>query len=313
MLDAVLATVPVSAVIVTRNRPHIIGGAVASVLANDFPCFDLTVVDQSGGNDTAEVLRPIAEADGRLHYFHVDQVGVSRACNTAIRNSSGEILAFTDDDCRVPADWLRSIVGIFAADAAAEMIFGNVLAPLGPRRAGITPQMRVVTPERMTWDSRLRYGCKLFGGMGANFAARRRLLDRIGGFDEVLGPGAPLVSGQDFDLAYRAICAGAVVLRRPDVQVVHQYGTRPVDEWPARLRDYALGDAALYCKHVRAGDTFALLLLARWLTHQVGRPAIKALVRGAPFSLQYLTSFYRGARRSFQFAVDPKTRMYLTP
>lgn len=302
----------VSAVIVTRNRPQIISEAVTSVLANDYPQFDLTIVDQSSSDATAAALRPIGESDSRLRYLHVDEVGVSRACNTAIRNSGGDILAFTDDDCLVPTDWLRSIVAIFAADPEAGMLFGNVLAPQGSRRAGITPQMRVVQVERMSWSSRLRHGTKLFGGMGANFAVRRRLLDRIGGFDEVLGPGAPLVSGQDFDLAYRAICAGAVVLRTPDVQVIHQYGTRPADEWQTRLRDYALGDAALYCKHVRAGDAFAMLLLARWLTHQVARPAVKAVVRGAPFSLSYLASFLHGIRHSLEFKVNAGTRLYMT-
>ena len=40
-------------------------------------------------------------------------------------------------------------------------------------------------------------------GMGANFAARRGLMERVGGFDEILGGGGPLKSSQDFDLQYR--------------------------------------------------------------------------------------------------------------
>ena len=60
--------VHVSAVICTRNRDDKIGTAVASVLANDYPSFDLTIIDQS----TTEATRKVVEAidDPRLRYVH---------------------------------------------------------------------------------------------------------------------------------------------------------------------------------------------------------------------------------------------------
>ena len=48
---------PVSAVICTRNRPDLIGTAVASVLANTYPTFDLLVVDQSTDGRTGDIVR----------------------------------------------------------------------------------------------------------------------------------------------------------------------------------------------------------------------------------------------------------------
>src|SRR5689334_4368079 len=96
----------VSAVICTRNRPDKIGQAVASVLASDYGRFDLTVIDQSTSDATQRVLDDVAQRDSRLRYLHVDQAGLSKAYNTAIGRTTGEILAFTDDDCIVPADWI---------------------------------------------------------------------------------------------------------------------------------------------------------------------------------------------------------------
>lgn len=79
------------------------------------------------------------------------------------------------------------------------------------------------------------------------------------------------------------------------------------------MRDYALGDAALYTKHVRSGDLFILLLLGRWLVHWVGRSAIKSAIHGARPNLSYLSSFFRGVRRSLRYRIDARTRLYVAP
>lgn len=117
-----------SAVICTMNRPDKIGTAVASVLASNHPSFDLTVIDQSTTDATAAVLRPVADDDPRLHYVHVDAPGLSRAYNTGVRRTTGEILAFTDDDCIVAESWLATIEQAFASDAEADLLYGQVQA-----------------------------------------------------------------------------------------------------------------------------------------------------------------------------------------
>src|SRR5437762_4081211 len=113
MPSTLTATPFVSAVICTRNRPDKIGNAVASVLASDYRSFELVVIDQSTTDATRTVLEPMAQNDPRLRYVHVDESGLSRAYNSAIRRTKGEIMAFTDDDCIVPATWLRAIVDAF--------------------------------------------------------------------------------------------------------------------------------------------------------------------------------------------------------
>jgi GT2 family glycosyltransferase len=145
--------------------------------------------------------------------------------------------------------------------------------------------------------------------MGANFALRRELLARIGGFDEILGGGGPLRSSQDFDLQYRAYLAGAVVLLRPEVSVDH-YGLRTAAEWPATLRAYGIGDAAFYLKHVRCGDPLATGLLARRIA-RIGARQLRHLVdRRRPSQAAYLRAYLEGARASLRYAIDRKTRLY---
>ena len=68
----------VSAVICTRNRPDMIRQAVTSVLANDHPDFDLTIIDQSTTDETRQAIADLIEGDPRLSYMHTTEAGLSR-------------------------------------------------------------------------------------------------------------------------------------------------------------------------------------------------------------------------------------------
>jgi glycosyltransferase involved in cell wall biosynthesis len=295
----------ISAVICTRNRPDKIGHAVASVLANDYADFDLTVIDQSTTDATEDLLAPIASEDVRLRYFHVHESGLSRAYNTAIAKTSGAIIAFTDDDCVVPSDWLASIAAAFRADPEGDLLYGRVV-PLVTEgdNAALTPYLHIAQPERLS----KRDGFKVFG-MGANFAARRRLFDAIGPFDEVLGGGGPLRSSQDYDLAYRTYRAGRVIILRPEVWLQHD-GRRERADWPTLLRNYGIGDGAFYSKHVRCGDVYALWLLTRQVVDKGGRRLVKRALGRVQGRDEYTRGVARGVRDGLKFEVRRDERLY---
>ncbi len=296
----------ISVVIPTRGRPDLIGRSVRAVLANDHPDFDVTVVDQSDDPATGEVVTEIARSDNRLRYVHTMPPGLSRAYNVGAQLTDGPILAFTDDDCVAARDWLSSIGHAFAAEADAEMLYGQVTLPTElAASAGEVPVLPISRAERIDRHS----GFRLYG-MGANYALRRSLLVRIGGFDEVLGGGGPLRSSQDFDLQYRAYLAGATVLLRPDVSVEH-YGLRTAAQWPATLRAYGIGDGAFYMKHVRCGDVRAASMLARRLTRTTARQLRHILDPRRPSQAPYLRAVLEGIRLSVRYPVDRPRRMYL--
>jgi glycosyltransferase involved in cell wall biosynthesis len=294
----------VAVVICTRNRPDKIGQAVTSVLANAHPNFDVTIVDQSTDDATEKVIRPLAEGDGRLRYFHVDEAGLSRAYNKGVRLTSGEIIAFTDDDCIVPADWLTTITTAFAADPEGDLLYGRVVPLAGEEQLGLTPYLDIAEPERLSRKD----GFKVFG-MGANFAARRRLFETIGGFDEVLGGGGPLRSSQDFDLAYRAYRAGRVILLRPEVWLEHD-GRREAVDWPALLRNYGVGDGAFYSKHVRCRDPYALWLLSKKLVIGGPRRLAKRVLGREHGRDEYTRGIVQGVRDGLKFDVRRDERLY---
>jgi GT2 family glycosyltransferase len=230
--------------------------------------------------------------------------GLSRAYNLAIASTTGSIIAFTDDDCLVPSDWIEKIVTAFEEQRDSELLYGQVLAAF-PENGGeaLTPQLHIDKPKRLDRAN----GFRVFG-MGANFAARRSLFTRAGMFDEMLGGGGPLKSSQDFDLAYRAYRRNAAILLRPEVIVRHD-GARKGEDWPALMRAYGFGDGAFYSKHVRCRDPFATWLAARNFGVNSARVVLRC-ARGRPIEIDYLLGFVQGVCRGLKFGVDRATLLY---
>jgi glycosyltransferase involved in cell wall biosynthesis len=301
-------TLHVSAVICTRNRPDLIGTAVCSVLGNTYPTFDLLIVDQSTDGRTGDIVRELAAQHPNLRYLHTDKAGLSRAYNIGIRETTGEVLAFTDDDCVAPAGWIDSVLAAFRAEPEAELLYGQVMLPAAlAEKADDVPTLAIGEPWRL---NRTRSPFQPYG-MGANFAARRSLFDRIGLFDEILGGGGALKSSQDFDLQYRAYVAGCTTAYRPEVQIDH-YGLRTPEQWPATDRAYGTGDGAFYCKHVRCGDAYALrLMVAQLVRHSIRELLHTSGIRPRYSRAGYLRGYLSGIVGSFGYHVDRQRRLYV--
>jgi glycosyltransferase involved in cell wall biosynthesis len=295
----------VSVVICTRNRPDKIGNAIESVLANTYPNFDLTIIDQSTNDETEATTRRAGERDGRIRYQRMSKSGLSRAYNLGIASTTGTIIAFTDDDCLVPSNWIEKIVTAFHEQGDGELMYGQVL-PAYPENDGetLTPLLRIEKPERLDRAN----GFRVFG-MGANFAARRSLFERAGTFDEMLGGGGPLKSSQDFDLAYRAYRCHAPILLRPEIVVRHD-GRREHEDWPALLRAYGFGDGAFYSKHVRCRDPYAAWLAAKNFAWTSAKFVAKRAIGRRPREFDYLSGFVQGVRGGLKFGVDRSRLLY---
>ena len=168
MSEPAAPTVTASVVICTRNRHDKIAAAVALALAQHHPSFDVTVIDQSTTDETERALQRFRD-DPKFRYVHVDVAGLSRAYNRGISLTTGEILAFTDDDCVVEPDWLDHIVAAFESEPDGELLYGHV-EPFGetPEEVAGTPTLAVEKPERLSKADGFRVFC-----MGANFAAVR--------------------------------------------------------------------------------------------------------------------------------------------
>ena len=92
-------TALVSVVMPAYNAEKYIRGAVASVLSQTYPSWELVIVDDCSSDDTPALLDSLAEVDKRVRVIHArENAGVAAARNAAIAAASGSHIAFLDSD-----------------------------------------------------------------------------------------------------------------------------------------------------------------------------------------------------------------------
>jgi glycosyltransferase involved in cell wall biosynthesis len=264
---------------------------------------ELIVVDQSDGAATEEVVA--ASTDPRIKYIRTSTRGVTSARNIGIESSSSEIVAFTDDDCRVTSDWVERLTHIFACDPEVAVVCGRVRVPEEIREQGFTENF---DPQVREWKRRF----PPFGNWGitANLAVRRSALARIGKFDPILGAGAPLRSGGEPDFLFRTLRDGFKMVHASEVVVDH-LGVRsnPADA-SKLIRGYGFGTGAAFFKHVRLGDAQGVRVYLSFLTGS-GRRVASNLLRGKrPLGLGYFVGFVWGTMNSYRYRIERTSQQY---
>ena len=105
----------VSILIPARNEEKSISGCVQSLLAQDYPSFEVMVLDDHSSDGTRAILEKIAISEPALRILsgepHADdQVGKNWACSQLARQAQGELLFFTDADTVARSDTLKTVV-----------------------------------------------------------------------------------------------------------------------------------------------------------------------------------------------------------
>jgi GT2 family glycosyltransferase len=299
--ETIEPTPRISVVITTRDRPADLARCLPTVLANDYPDFQVLVADQSTTDATAEVVHGLA--DTRLVLLRLPRPGKSRALNTAFRQAQGTLLALTDDDCTVPADWLSRGATTLCQEPRPALICGALLAIEFDVATELVPSFFPARYRRLRGIPLVpfRYiGKHQFWGPGANMFVWREDLKRLGGSDEWLGPGAPLRNVDDGDLVYRALRAGFTIAHAPDVTVLH-WGKRAGPNVKHLLASYAYGHGAFYMRNFRRGDRMAAYLLLQEVLWRGGH-TLWNLVRGRRLLWpRYIANMALGAMAALKY------------
>ncbi|MEI9941310.1 MAG: glycosyltransferase family A protein [Pseudomonadota bacterium] len=294
----------VSVVLATRNRGDHVVECVETILANS-GFVDLIVVDQSDGDETEKALGRIE--DQRLRYVRTATRGVTNGRNLGIELSQSDIIAFTDDDCRVAPDWVSSFTRVFETDEDVSVVCGRVRVPDELRSLGFAESFEPVIRE---WRGRF----PPFGqdwGITANLAMRRAVVARVGKFDPMLGAGAPLRSGEEPDFLFRVLREGLKVVNASEVVVAHLGVRAHGVESQKLIRGYGSGTGAALFKHVRLGDREALAVYLGFVGANLERVWKRARQGRRPDGLGYLLAFVSGSLTAYRYQVDATRRQYV--
>ncbi|RLL71281.1 glycosyltransferase [Paenirhodobacter hankyongi] len=184
----------VSVVMPMFNRAGIVGEAIASVLAQTYPSFELIVVDDGSSDDSVATVRGFDDPRIRLIELGENQ-GVTVARNTALRAAQGEIIAYLDSDNTWDDRFLAAHVGALLELPDADMIYSGVLLYSG----------QATEPYAIRYGHLHRALLENKNYIDNNIIVHRRaFLDRLGGFDEALRRYV------DWDLILRATELGRV-------------------------------------------------------------------------------------------------------
>ena len=274
---------------------------------------ELIVVDSASQTASADV----TAAEFGARYISDDVPGAGRARNLGWRAARHEIVAFVDDDIIVAPDWADALRAVFEARPGLAWVTGRVVPPAD--QAGSEHPIAVVdAPDPMDHQPRT----PRHEGISGNFAARRDALEPLGGFDELLGPGAHFKGGgDDFDLFDRLTAAGASGRYEPSVLAHH-------DQWRSkkeRLRvdlGYGVGSGARLAKLIRSDRVHARALARelfwRWGLKDLGRCIRNRYEYGALAALYRLFGMTRGLIEGLAIPVvdghfAPRRRRNVTP
>src|SRR6266536_2707926 len=259
---------PVSVVLCTRDRAEPLRAALTSLLALQYPRFEIVVVDNASATEApAGVVASIG--DPRVRLVKEPRPGLARARNRGILAASHDIVAFTDDAVVVDRWWLWGLIDGFAAGADVACVCGMVAS------AELRSFPQAYFDARVTWARRCSpriYSLStpprnqhLFPfqvgafGTGANFAVRRRAVATLGGFDEALGVGSQTRGGEDIDMFVRVLLAGHQLVYQPSALVWHRHRA-DMGSLHEQISGYGLGLGAWITKLMCDRQTARMVL-----------------------------------------------------
>jgi glycosyltransferase involved in cell wall biosynthesis len=202
------SNIEVSVVIPTRDRAPrleaLLGSLRRQTLGTDR--FEVIVVDDGSRDGTADLLAAESAAGALdLHTVRLDGAGPTAARNAGVAIARGPLIAFTDDDCVTEPQWLAA--GLEAWQGDPMRFVQGATAPIESERDRLGP--RSYSYEITEPDDDYQT-CNIF--------YPRALLDRLGGFDMGM---FRRFGGEDTDLGWRAVAAGAQPVFAPEARVNH--------------------------------------------------------------------------------------------
>jgi glycosyltransferase involved in cell wall biosynthesis len=296
----------ISALVCTYGRGRLVVETVSSILTNTHANFELVVVDQSKDNETLEALKRFG-TDSRLKYLKSTTIGKGDALNAGLDETKGSAIVITDDDCTVPPNWLETFASIFVTYPKVAVAFCCVEAGEHDRTAGFVPDF-VRTGDRMLTTM---HDARHVRGLGAGIAVRRDMIEGIGGFDPMLGPGSKFPDCDDRDIAIRALLAGYHVYETSTIAVKH-FGFRSWQQGPQLARRNFLGIGAAYSKLLKCGRIELMYIPAHEFIKYALWPPIRDLLHfRQPRGIVRITAFAEGFVDGLRTRVDKATMKFV--
>jgi len=202
------ASPAVSVVIATRNRPELLRRAIDAILAQEYPgSIEIAVVFDQTDPDTSLVRDDTGRTVRVMQNTRTP--GLPGGRNTGITATTGDILAFCDDDDEWLPGKLAAQVGYLQAHPDVTFCTTGIVIDFEGARTDRPSRVSELTVESLVHD-------RLTEAHPSSFVFRRAALERFGLVDEEIPGGY----SEDYDFLIRAARDGRIAcLATPFVSI----------------------------------------------------------------------------------------------
>ena len=283
-----------SVVIPSFARPERLRLCLRALACTTYPRdrLEVLVVDDGSPQPVAEMLGDAASGLA-LRIMRQENQGPAVARNQGVRAASGEVIAFTDDDCLPDPDWLPHLAR--RVHQAPDALVGGLVANALPDNVYAEASQELVDFLNEYFGANA--GAAQFFTSN-NIACRRDRFLEIGGFDESF----PLAAGEDREFGIRWRERGGRLIFVPEALVGHAHA---LDLWRFWRQHSNYGRGARHLHRVRSSDgrggpaleraAFYAGLVLHPLTSGAKRPILKSVLM--VLSQLAMTAGYAGALR----------------
>lgn len=208
-----------SLILATVGRSDEVARLLASLDAQDYRNFELIVVDQNQDDRLLPILASYREKFS-IQHVRSSAHGVSRARNVGLGLVDGDVISFPDDDCWYPAGLLQKVVAVLESHPELDGITGRFTDGDG-RTEGRWLESSTLLNRYNVWRGAIEFSIFL----------HRRVVDKVGQFNELLGVGAGTAWGaaEGTDYLLRSLGHGFKLKFLVDLTLHHPVKTTDFD------------------------------------------------------------------------------------
>jgi len=216
-----------SVIICTYNRSHSLLNTLESLEKIAMPenwVWELIIVDNDSSDDTKMVAETFVSGTNlNARYVFEERQGLSSARNRGIKEATGDIVAFSDDDMTFDSHWLFEILAAFEK-CPCICVAGKII----PRWPEEKPTWLIDEgPSQMpAFDGRFDLGDQILEidkhPFGGNMAYKKSAFSKYGLFRTDLGrTGNHLMANEETEFCDRLFAAGEKIVYSPRAVVYH--------------------------------------------------------------------------------------------
>lgn len=223
----------VSVIVVTHNNEKIIHPCIHSILKNNYPNYELIIVDNGSTDRTLQIIKELIDKfnahDKTKIIANNKNLGISKASNIGAHFSSGKYLAFLDSDAIVDPNWLFQPIEIMEKDETIAATQSKIL-----KAYSYYKKEKIIDSAGGLMDLSFRSYVRgqnkpdegqydkieeIFYPTHTGSIIRKKAFTEIGGFDDLF-----FMDLHDVDLGWRFWIKGYKVVFAPKSIVYHRRG-----------------------------------------------------------------------------------------